>query len=54
MKTWWVIETSFKFSEWENDSLSKKKEFIPKKSYEDLCWIILAKVKVCSKYLRDE
>ena len=38
----------------ENESLSNKKEFIPMQSYEDLCWIVFAKVGVCSKYLRDD
>ena len=42
------------FTEWKNESLSNKKEFIPMQSYEDLCWIVFAKVGVCSKYLRDE
>ena len=42
------------FAEWKNESLSNKKEFIPMQSYEDLCWIIFAKVGVCSKYLRDD
>ena len=42
------------FTDWKNESLSNKKEFIPMQSYEDLCWIVFAKVGVCSKYLRDD
>ena len=42
------------FTEWKNESLSNKKEFISMQSYEDLCWILFAKVGIRSKYLRDD
>ena len=40
--------------EWENESLSNKKEFISIQSYEDFCCIVFAKIGICSKYLHDD
>ena len=42
------------FSEWKNKSGSNKNEFITTQSYEDLCWIVFAKVGVCTTYLKDD
>ena len=42
------------FSEWKNECGSNKNEFITTQSYEDLCWIVFAKVVVCTTYLKDD
>ena len=42
------------FSEWKNESGSNKNKFITTQSYEDLCWIVFAKVGVCTTYLKDD
>ena len=40
--------------EWENESLSNKKEFISIQSYEIFCCIVFTKIGICSKYLHDD
>ena len=42
------------FAKWNEEYIDHPNNFIPKYSYEDLCWTIFGLVGLCQKYLRTD